>query len=129
MGKPFLIIAMVHSFGIRDRRNLDRMRMTYPPTYTPHDNYGTPCEQRISRFMNLSLTGPLLQSKYPVESGEILDITPALGDNLIIFRGKVIHVTPAENEGFDLGISDKDINDPEIAALIRFMFCLQTELR
>jgi len=119
---------MVEGLGISDRRNLDRLKINYPAIYTRYDKHGTPCEQRISRLMNLSLTGVMLQSSAPVASGEILDITMALGDDLITFKGKVIHVTPAGDQGFDIGVSIEAIEDQQRIALIRFVSWVRAQL-
>jgi hypothetical protein len=114
--------------SIPDRRNLDRLKLNYPATYTRYDRYGIACEQRISKLVNLSLRGVMLQSSSAAEFGEILDITLALGDNLVTFKGKVIHVTPAKDDGFDLGILIEDIEDQERIVLIRFVSFLQRQL-
>ena len=56
-----------------------------------------------------------------IDSGEVLDITMALGENLVTFKGKVIYVTPSEDQGFELGISIEDIENQERVALTRFI--------
>jgi hypothetical protein len=70
----------------------------------------------------------MLQSSSPVESGEMLDITLALGDNLVTFKGRVIHVKLSEDQGFDLGISIEDIEDQQRIRLIRFMSWIHAQL-
>lgn len=65
----------------------------------------------------VSLKGVRLQSSFPVDSGEVLNITRALGDNLITFKGKAIYVTPSEGQGFELGISIEDIENQDRIAL------------
>ncbi len=71
--------------------------------------------------MNVSQGGVRLQSSFLVSSGEVLDITMALGENLVTFKGKVIHVAPSEDEGFELGISIKDIENGDKNTLARFI--------
>ncbi len=118
---------MKDNFGIPERRNLDRLKMNYPAIFTRFDEYGTACEQRISKLMNLSLRGVMLESPSPVECGETLDITLALGNNLVTFKGKVVHVTLSEQEGFDLGVSIDDIEEHQRLVLIRFVSTIQTQ--
>ena len=71
--------------------------------------------------MNVSQGGVRLQTSFLVDSGEVLDITMALGENLVTFKGKVIYVKPSEDQGFELGISIEDIENQDRTALTRFI--------
>lgn len=71
--------------------------------------------------MDVSLGGVRLQSSFLVDSGEVLDITMALGENLVTFMGKVVYVTPSKDQGLELGISIEDIEVQDRAALTRFI--------
>ncbi len=71
--------------------------------------------------MNVSQGGVRLQSSFLVGSGEVLDITMALGENLVNFQGEVVYVRPSEHEGFELGISIKDIENGDNNTLARFI--------
>ena len=113
---------MEDTFRFQDRRGSIRLKMDYPAIYARLDSQGRECEQKISRTMNVSLKGVKLQSSFPLDSGEVLDITMALGDNLVTFRGKVIYVTPSEGQGFNLGISIEDIENQDRIALARFIY-------
>ena len=72
--------------------------------------------------MNVSLGGVRLQSSFTVDSGEVLDISMVLGENLVTFKGKVIYVAGSEDQGFELGISIEDIADQDKIALTRFIY-------
>ena len=72
--------------------------------------------------MNVSLGGVKLQSSFPVDSGEVLDITMALGENLVTFKGKVVYITGSENRGFEMGVSIEDIESADKIALTRFIY-------
>lgn len=120
---------MEDKLGMPERRNLGRLEMIYPVIYTRYDKKGRAWDQKISRLLNVSLGGVRLQSSFPVDPGEMLDITMALGDNLVSFKGKVIHVTPSEDEGFELGISIEEIEDRDRVALIRFLCWTQAQVR
>lgn len=63
-----------------------------------------------------------MQSSLPVDSGEILKITMALGDDSVSFRGKVVYVTRSEERDFQFGISIKDIAKEDKIALRRFIY-------
>ena len=94
--------------------------MNYQTTYTRYDNWGNPCDQRIAKVVQVSLKGVRLQSSFRGEPGEMLDVTLALGDNLVSFKGRAIHARLSEEQGFELGISIEDIEDEQRATLIRF---------
>ncbi len=112
---------MEDTFGFQDRRGSKRLKMIYPAIYTRFDNQGRPYDQKISRSMNVSQGGVRLQSSFLVGSGEVLDITMALGENLVNFQGEVVYVRPSEHEGFELGISIKDIENGDNNTLARFI--------
>ncbi|NIS59808.1 MAG: hypothetical protein GTO13_03600 [Proteobacteria bacterium] len=112
---------MEDTFGFQDRRGSKRLKMIYPAIYIRFDNQGRPYDQKISRSMNVSQGGVRLQSSFLVGSGEVLDITMALGENLVNFQGEVVYVRPSEHEGFELGISIKDIENGDNNTLARFI--------
>ena len=113
---------MEDTFRYHDRRDSIRLKMDYPALYTRFDTQGRACDQKISHSMNVSLGGVKLQSSFPVDSGETLDISMALGENLITFKGKVTYVRGSEDQGFEMGISIEDIADEDRIALRRFIY-------
>jgi integration host factor subunit beta len=105
----------------QNRKDSIRLKVIYPAIYTRFDNQGRPCDQKICRSMNVSQRGVRLQSNFPVDSGELIDITIALGENLVAFKGKVVYVASSEDESFEFGISIEEINDQDRAALTQFI--------
>jgi hypothetical protein len=114
-------VGMEDTVGFQDRRGSIRFKMIYPALYTRFDNQGRECDQKISRSMDVSLGGVRLQSSFLVDSGEVLDITMALGENLVTFKGKVVYVAPSKDQGLELGISIEDIEVQDRVALTRFI--------
>jgi hypothetical protein len=110
------------TFRFHNRRASIRLKMIYPALYTRYDSQGRAYDQKMSRSMDVSLGGVKLESSYPVDSGEVLDISMALRENLINFKGKVVYVTGSEDQGFELGISIEDIADQDKIALTRFIY-------
>ena len=106
---------------IQNRKDSIRLKVIYPAIYTRFDNKGRPCDQKTCRSMNVSQRGVRLQSSFPVDSGEVLDVTIALGGNLVAFKGKVVYVTSSEDQGFEFGISIQDIDDQDRVALTGFI--------
>jgi len=112
---------MEDTLRFHNRKDSIRLKVIYPATYTRFDNKGREYDQKSCRSMNVSQRGVRLQSSFPVDSGELLDVTIALGGNLVAFKGKVVYVASSEGEGFEFGISIEDINDQDRAALTRFI--------
>ena len=112
---------MEDTFTFQDRRGSIRLKMIYPAIYTRFDNRGRAFDQKISRSMNVSQGGVRLQSSFLVNSGEVLDITMALGEDLVAFKGKVVYVTSSEDQGFEFGISIEDIEHQDRIALTHFI--------
>ena len=113
---------MEDMFRFHERRDSIRLNMDYPALYTRFDNQGRACDQKISHSMNVSLGGVKLQSSFPVDSGETLDISMALGENLVTFKGRVAYVKGSEDQGFELGISIEDIDNQDKISLTRFIY-------
>jgi len=109
-------------FRFHNRRGSIRLKMIYPALYTRYDDQGRAYDRKMSRSMNVSLGGVKLQSSYPLDSGEVLNISMALRENLINFKGKVVYVTGSEDQGFELGISIEDIANQDKIALTRFIY-------
>jgi hypothetical protein len=105
----------------QNRKDSIRLKVIYPAIYTRFDNKGREYDQKICRSMNVSQRGVRLQSSFSVDSGEVLDVTIALGGNLVAFKGKVVYVASSEDEGFEFGISIEDIDDQDRVALTRFI--------
>jgi hypothetical protein len=113
---------MEDTLRFHNRRDSIRLKMDYPVLYTRFDNQGRACDQKISRSMNVSLGGVRLHSSFSVDFGEVLDITMALGENLVTFKGKVVYTTGSEDRGFEMGISIEDIENQDKIALTRFFY-------
>jgi len=106
---------------IRDRRNSTRIKISSSAIYTRFDNKGRACEQKASKSMDISSGGVRIKSDFPVDSGELLEITIALGPNMVSFKGRVVHANPSEGQGFELGISIEEIDNQDRVALTRFV--------
>lgn len=113
---------MEETFRFHDRRSSIRLKMDYPAVCTRLDNLGRPYDQRISRLINVSLGGARLRSSFSVKTGEVLDVTMALGKNLVNFKGKVIHVIASEDQGFEFGVRFTDSEHQDRIALTRFIY-------
>jgi hypothetical protein len=107
---------MESRLGSQERRSSARLRMIYPAIYTRYDDKGRVCDEKPSRSINVSMGGVRLQSSFPINPREVIDVFVAVADNLVSFKGEVIYVTDSQGQGFELGISIKEIkNDDRIA--------------
>ena len=121
-GRNPKMAQMEDTLGFQNRKDSIRLRVIYPAIYTRFDNKGRPCDQKICRSMNVSQRGVRLQSSFPVDYGEVLDVTMALGENLVAFKGKVVYVTSSEDHGFEFGISIEDIENQDRVTLTQFIY-------
>lgn len=112
---------MEDELRFQDRRNSIRLKIVSPVVYTQFDNQGRACEGKRSKTMNISSGGVKLKSSFSVESGELLEITMALGPKMVTFKGKVIYATPSDDQGFEFGISIEEIENQDRIALARFV--------
>jgi hypothetical protein len=108
--------------GFRERRNSVRLRLIYPAIYTRIDNEGRAYDEKPSRSMDLSMGGVRLQSSFPVNPKELLDIAVALADSLVTFKGEVVYVKHSRDRGFEMGVSIREIKNLDRIALDRFQF-------
>jgi integration host factor subunit beta len=113
---------MEDTLGFQNRKDSIRLKVICPAMYIRFNNQGMACDQKTSRSMNVSQGGVRLQSNFPVDSGEILEVTMALGEDLIAFKGKVVYVTSSEDQGFEFGISIEDIENQDRVVLTRFIY-------
>lgn len=105
-----------------ERRNSVRLKMVYPAIYTRYDDKGRAWDEKPSRSVDISLGGVRLQSIFPVNPREVLGIAVALADSLVSFKGEVIYVTQSRDQGFELGVSIREIKNLDRIALGRFQF-------
>ena len=106
---------------VQERRSSIRVKIVSPAVYTRFDNKGKACEQTISKSVDMSHGGVKLKSNSPVDAGEKIDITMALEDKLVSFKGKVVHATPSKDQGFEMGISIEEIENQDRIVLTKFV--------
>ena len=60
--------------------------------------------QAIGRTLNVSESGILLETHFPIESKQIVSLSLALEDDLINMTGEVVYSRPGDDEKFETGI-------------------------
>jgi hypothetical protein len=104
-----------------ERRTSIRVKVAYPGTVTQFDENGRPYGERPIKSVDVSVGGVKLKSSFPADSGGEVDVTLALGNEVVAFRGRVVHVSPSEDRGFEMGISIEGIGNEDRAALTKFV--------
>lgn len=107
---------------IFERRKSIRLKIICLAMYTRFDKMGRPADQKPCRTINLGLGGVKLQTGFPVNPGEVLDVSMVLGENSITFKGAVIYVNPSRDEDFELGVSIREIEAADRIALSQFIY-------
>jgi hypothetical protein len=111
--------VMDDKLRIQDRRNSARRKLIYPALYTRFDREGRPFDEKPSRSMNVSSGGMRLQSSFPVQPKETLEIAMAMEDRLVNFKGEVVYVIRAQDQTFELGVSFVHVESRDGLALSR----------
>jgi len=67
--------------------------------------------QAIGRTLNVSESGILLETHFPIESKQIVSLALALEDDLLNITGEVVYSRPGNGEKFETGIKFIDLDD------------------
>ena len=114
--------AMADHSLTHKRRKWVRIKAHCPCTIARFDDEGNSIDQRPSTTLDLSSEGVGLDTRFPVQSGETLNITMALGDQVVSFRGEVVHVSQSWGRRYRSGISITDIGKMDRISLARFIY-------
>lgn len=85
------------------------------------DDKETTVKQAIGRTLNVSETGILLETHFPIESDQNVALTLGFEENLVNLKGKVIHLLNGETGKFEMGIQFTDIDDEAIEVIKDFI--------
>jgi len=68
-------------------------------------------KQAIGRTLNVSENGILLETHFPIESDQNVELTLGFEENLVNLRGRVVHLLNGETGKFEMGIQFTDIDE------------------
>ena len=77
--------------------------------------------QAIGRTLNVSESGILLETHFPIQSDQTVSLTIGIEDELIDMQGKVIHLLNGETGRFEMGVQFTDINEDEAVKIREFI--------
>jgi hypothetical protein len=75
-------------------------------------------KQGMGRTLNISESGILLETHFPIESNHTIQLTVSLEENLLDIKGRPVHVQSIDGGKFQIGIQFADL-DADAAKILR----------
>jgi c-di-GMP-binding flagellar brake protein YcgR len=75
-------------------------------------------KQGMGRTLNLSETGILLETHFPIELIHVVQLTISLEEDLLDIKGKPVHVRPRDQGKYEIGIQFVEL-DPSASQIIK----------
>jgi c-di-GMP-binding flagellar brake protein YcgR len=75
-------------------------------------------KQGMGRTLNLSETGILLETHFPIELNHVVQLTISLEEDLLDIKGKPVHVRPRDQGKYEIGIQFVEL-DPSASQIIK----------
>lgn len=85
------------------------------------DNIDEPTKQSMGRTLNVSESGILLETHFPIPSGQSVSLTVGIEEELVDIRGKVVHLLDGESGKFEMGIEFTDIDEEVLRILKKYI--------
>jgi hypothetical protein len=110
-----------------EKRKTDRIN-TLNLFYILLNDEDTAVHQGMGRTLNLSETGILLETHFPIESGYTVTISIGLAEDLVAVKGKAVHQRQLEDGSIDTGICFVEVTDAAIQVIRKFVQTYGTPL-
>ncbi len=94
-------------------------------SYVCVDESGEVINEGMGRTLNVSESGILLETYFPTESGQLLELTIALDEKLIDIKGKVAHHRKGKSRSFEAGIEFVDLTEDKLTDIKRYIELFQ----
>jgi len=75
-------------------------------------------KQGMGRTLNLSETGILLETHFPIEPNHMVQLTISLEEDLLDIKGKPVHIRPRDQGKYEIGIQFVEL-DPSASQIIK----------
>ena len=85
------------------------------------DDKESEARQAIGRTLNVSESGILLETHFPIQSDQTVSLTVGIEEELVDIQGKVIHLLNGETGKFEMGIKFTDVGEEGISAIREFI--------
>jgi hypothetical protein len=89
--------------------------------YASFDESGNLARQGMGRTLNVSKTGILLETHVELESGNNIELTIGLEEDLLTIQGKIVYVKPGQEGKFESGIQFFDVDPSSDKLLQRYI--------
>jgi len=97
---------------VRDSKREDqRIQSTNLISYVVRDEKDQDIMQGMGRTLNVSEGGILLETHVPIDPHYVLTVTIALEDEVVEFKGRIVHSAKHEDGGFTSGIAFMEISE------------------
>ena len=100
-----------------DKRKHERIR-SLNLSYICLDENHNIVKQGMGRTLNISESGILLETHFPVEPSHIVQLTISLEEDLLDIKGKPVHITPKKDGKYEIGIHFTE-SDPNTATMLK----------
>ena len=78
-------------------------------------------KQGMGRTLNISESGILLETHFPIESQHVVQLTISLEEDLLDLKGKPVHIHSREEGKYEIGIQFIDLDQHSAALLKKFI--------
>ena len=78
-------------------------------------------KQGMGRTLNISESGILLETHFPIESNHTIQLTVSLEENLVDIKGRPVHVQSMEGGKYQIGIQFFDLDENAIKMLRQYI--------
>jgi len=85
------------------------------------DEHGNKISQGLSNTVDISKSGILLETSYPIESGLVLLTTVDLDDNLVDIKGELVYCKKTAIGMYHSGIKFVDTNEQKVNFAVRLV--------
>lgn len=103
-----------------NKRKHERIR-SLNLSYICLDENGNIIKQGMGRTLNLSESGILLETHFPIEPQYLVLLTVALEDDLLELKGKPIHSRSLESDKYEVGIEFLETDKKSIRLIENFI--------
>jgi hypothetical protein len=84
-------------------------------------------KQGMGRTLNLSESGILLETHFPIVEEHTIILSIGLGDDLVDVRGRLVHVRATGQGLYEIGIEFVDAEEKTLRSLRQFLQSLSLE--
>ncbi len=89
--------------------------------YACYDESDNLVRQGMGRTLNVSKTGILLETHVELDTGNKIELTIGLEEELLTIHGKIVYVRPGQEGKFESGIHFSDVDAPSEELLQQYI--------